>query len=332
MCTSILHEIENKKILITGATGLIGQNIIKSILKYNIEYDGNIQIYALVRNVDKAERIFGLSSYIKYIEGNVIDAEIDCEVDYVIHSANTTSSKEFVMHPVDTISVAVDGTRNILEQIKDKNITKFIYLSSMEVYGTPQDDLKINEEHSSNLDTMQVRSCYPESKRMCENICIAYASQYNIPVNVIRLTQTFGRGVAYSDGRVFAEFARCVIEKKNIVLKTKGKTMRSYLSVDDAVSAIFHVLVKAPRNEAYNVANEQTYCSIYEMANLVADKLTNNSIEVKIEEDNNCNSGFAPELHMNLDTTKIKQLGWEPKNDLINMYIDMIDYMKKHIG
>lgn len=161
---------------------------------------------------------------------------------------------------------------------------------------------------------------------------VLYASQYNIPVNVIRLTQTFGRGVAYSDGRVFAEFARCVIEKKNIVLKTKGKTMRSYLSVDDAVSAIFHVLVKAPRNEAYNVANEQTYCSIYEMANLVADKLTNNSIEVKIEEDNNCNSGFAPELHMNLDTTKVKQLGWEPKNDLINMYIDMIDYMKKHIG
>mgnify|MGYP002550815464 CR=1 FL=1 len=52
----------------------------------------------------------------------------------------------------------------------------------------------------------------------------------------------------------------------------------------------------------------------------------------KIEEDNNCNSGFAPELHMNLDTTKVKQLGWEPKNDLINMYIDMIDYMKKHIG
>ena len=48
--------------------------------------------------------------------------------------------------------------------------------------------------------------------------------------------------------------------------------------------------------------------------------------------DNNCNSGFAPELHMNLDTTKVKQLGWEPKNDLINMYIDMIDYMKKHIG
>ena len=84
------------------------------------------------------------------------------------------------MHPVDTISVAVDGTRNILEQIKDKNITKFIYLSSMEVYGTPQDDLKINEEHSSNLDTMQVRSCYPESKRMCEKSQILHHQQINM--------------------------------------------------------------------------------------------------------------------------------------------------------
>ncbi len=64
------------------------------------------------------------------------------------------------------------------------------------------------------MDTMQVRSCYPESKRMCENICIAYASQYNIPVNVIRLTQTFGERCCYSDGRVFAEFAHVLLKKR----------------------------------------------------------------------------------------------------------------------
>ena len=89
----------------------------------------------------------------------------------------------------------------------------------MEVYGAPSEESKITESSPSELDTMSVRSCYPESKRICECLCASYASQYGVPAKVVRLTQTFGHGVEYSDKRVFAEFARSVIEKKNIVLK-----------------------------------------------------------------------------------------------------------------
>ena len=119
---------------------------------------------------------------------------------------------------------------------------------------------------------MNVRSSYPESKRLCESLCSAYASEYGVPAKVVRLTQTFGVGVSYNDGRVFAEFARCAIEGRDIVLKTKGQTKRNYIDIDDAVNAIFTVLLKGVAGEAYNVANEDTYCSIYEMANMVAEK------------------------------------------------------------
>ena len=76
---------------------------------------------------------------------------------------------------------------------------------------------------------MQVRSCYPESKRMCENLCVSYASEYGIPINVLRLTQTFGPGVSYYDGRVFAEFARCVIENKKYYIKNKGQITKDVI-------------------------------------------------------------------------------------------------------
>ena len=130
---------------------------------------------------------------------------------------------------------------------------------------------------------MKVRTSYPESKRMCESLCTAYASQYSVPVKVLRLTQTFGPGVRYDDGRVFAEFARCAIERRNIVLHTDGATRRSYLYTADAVSAILTVLLKGIAGEAYNAANEATFCSIREMAQLVCSECAGGKIGVEIQ-------------------------------------------------
>ena len=177
---------------------------------------------------------------------------------------------------------------------------------------------------------MKVRSCYPESKRMCDNICISYMSEYRLPIAVLRLTQTFGEGVEYNDRRIFAEFARCVIENRNIILKTKGETKRSYLYLQDAVNAIFLIIYNSGYGESYNIANEETYCSIYEMAQLVAQKIAKGSISVKIEEENIEKLGFAPVLNMNLDTKKIRDMGWKPTVNLEEAYRIMIAYMKKH--
>ena len=248
--------------------------------------------------------------------------------DYIIHGASQTSSKEFITHPVEVSSIALDGTKHILDYAAKIETKGFIYLSSMEIYGNPKTDEKITETHASNIDTMKVRSCYSESKRMCENLCMSYMSEYHLPVAVLRLTQTFGDGVDYTDNRIFAEFARCVIENKDIILKTQGKTKRSYLYVYDAISAIFLIIYKNGYGESYNVANEDTYCSIYEMAHMVAEKIAQNRISVKIEEENIEKLGFAPELHMNLDTTKIRKLNWKPTTNLEQMYRIMIDSMK----
>ena len=87
-------------------------------------------------------------------------------------------------------------------------------------------------------------------------------------------------------------------------------------------------MLKGIPGEAYNVANEKTYCSIYEMARLVAEKCANNRINVIVQEDYDGRYGYAPTLHMNLDTKKVKTLGWQPETNLEDMYKSMIESMR----
>lgn len=142
---------------------------------------------------------------------------------------------------------------------------------------------------------------------------------------IVRLTQCFGPGVQYNDGRVFAEFSRCVIEQRNIVLKTKGETERNYIYTADAVEAILLVLLKGQKGEAYNVANENTYCSIFEMAKLVAES---GGIDVEIHEEDVKKSGYADTLYMDLETRKLQKIGWQPITELKEMYRRMMEEMK----
>ena len=317
----------NSKILVTGATGLVGSAIVKKLLE-----QGNNKVVALVRNSEKAEKTFAdyETDNLEIMISDICDLKPEAiGVDYIIHAASQTSSKAFVNQPVETINTAIKGTTAILEFARVNPVKSFVYLSSMEVYGLPVTNEKIYEDHSTNLDTMAVRSCYPESKRMCENICVSYFSEYDVPVKIVRLTQTFGPGVAYNDGRVFAEFARCAIEGRDIVLKTKGETKRNYLYLEDAVDAILAVLMKGENGNAYNAANEDTYCSIYEMAKLVTEKCSNKKISVIIEENEDiAKLGYAPTLKMNISTEKLKRLGWKAKVGLSDMFEIMIQDMR----
>ena len=318
----MFEELKSKRILITGATGLVGQALIK------VAFQNNMRIIAVVRDVKKAKKLFSAIRDITYIESDLLRIPLkNYGVDYIIHAAANTSSKAFVEEPVNIIDNTFSGTKHVLELAKINQVKSLVFLSSMEIYGPQKTDEKIEETHSSAIDTMIPRFCYPEAKRISENLCASYYSQYDVPAKVVRLTQTFGPGVRYNDGRVFAEFARCVIEEKDIILHTKGETRRSYLYTEDAAMAIFTVMIKGIPGEAYNAANEETYCTIYEMAKLVAQKCAHNRIKVIIKDDNDGTYGYAPTLHMNLDTSKLKALGWQPSTNLEDIYKFMIESM-----
>ena len=322
---SIREEISGKRILVTGATGLIGKTLMKTLL----ECGGTV--YAVVRDKQKALSLWG--DQVTLIDSDVTEIPPENRnIDYVIHGAADTSSRMFVEKPVEVIRTNLSGTLHMLEYARVNPVKGFVFLSSAEVYGNPDRDAMTDEKAGCCLDTMAARSSYPESKRMCENLCAAYCSQFQVPVKVIRLAQTFGAGTDYRDSRVFAEFARCVIENRDIILRTAGETKRCYLSVRDAVRAILLVMIRGGINEAYNAANEETYCTVREMAEMVCHECAGDQIRVRYDLSGRPDTyGYAPVMKMRLSSEKLRHLGWEPRDGLKDIYQEMIRDMRSRL-
>ncbi|MBO5372842.1 MAG: NAD-dependent epimerase/dehydratase family protein [Lachnospiraceae bacterium] len=327
----LAEQLKNSTVFITGATGLIGSQVVFALAFMNQKQNTNIRIVAMARSEEKAARVFGnllennaVTMYYGDINAPITFTE---DVDYIVHGASATSSKYFVTYPVETILTAIEGTKNILEFAKTKALKGMVYLSSLEVYGTPDKAQEhITEMDYGYIDPMSVRSSYSEGKRMVECMCVSYAKEYNVPVKVARLSQTFGAGVEYNDGRVFAEFARCAVEKRDIVLHTQGNTIRTYCYTKDAVSALLYVLLKGTEGEAYNVTNMDTAISIREMAEMVCNLYPQSGIQVKIDIPKDAASfGYNPEMVIRLDSTKLQNLGWKATVGLEEMYRRMID-------
>ncbi len=322
-CADIPWEkLSNKTVFITGGTGLIGTTIVNALIVANKKYNLHLNVYVLVRNRNKAESRFIFSDSIKLIIGEIEHIPVlNTKIDYIIHAACPTSSRYFVEKPVETIQTMLCGTRNVLDLATDNNLDGLIFLSSMEVYGFPQKGSKVTENDIGSFNVTDVRNSYPISKIMSENMVMAYFLEYNVPSFIIRLSQTFGPGIDYNDNRVFAEFARCAIEHKDIVLKTNGDTERSYLYTSDAAIGILTVMLKGTKGSIYNLTNNNTYCSILEMAKMVA---SIGNINVRIEPQDIVKFGYAKVLYMDLDTSKVKKLGWHPDVLLSEMYERLI--------
>lgn len=320
-------KFSGSTVVISGATGIIGQYLVRAFLTIK-----NCQVIALARNEEKARKMFNdCGDRLEFIFGNI--CEISPRVmyaDYIIHCASITDSLAFIHHPVEVIDTAISGTKNMLEIARINNVKGFVFLSTMEVYGSPDSDDLITEEHETNINTMDVRSSYPESKRMCESLCNAYYKEFGVPTYVLRLSQTFGPGVRYDDGRIFAYLGRCVIENIDIVLHTTGETKRSYLYVADACSAILSVLERGEAGHAYNVTNEDNYMNIRDMAELVASECAKDKIKVVVNADEKtaAKMGYASVLKMNLSTEKIRRINWHPETDIVTMFNRMIMSMR----
>lgn len=308
--------------LITGAAGYIGTMLSRKLISRGQE------VTVVVRNGGCLAP--EISSYLQVIEADVCDKKalerISGNYDYIIHCAAPTSSVYMISHPAEVADIIVNGTENILRLAKRCSVKSMVYLSSMEVYGQIEcaEGERITEDRLGYIDLADVRSCYPLAKLMAECLCHACHQEYDVPVKIARLSQVFGRGVKAEDNRVFAQFGRSVQNNTDIILHTEGQSMGNYCDIDDAIDAILFILLYGKNAEAYNVVNEANTMRIRDMAELVATKIADGKIKVIYDIPKNNPFGYAAATGLRLSGEKLKNLGWEAKRGIEEMYRRML--------
>lgn len=324
---------DKKHYLITGATGYIGRMLTEYLV------DGGSHVTIIIRDADRCSGSIKRMIAQRRVDYKICDLTDTCAIDsitdsydYVIHLAAATQSAMMINQPVQVADGIVIGTRNILELARRCNVKSMVYVSSMEIYGCICGGTeRTSEDTLGEIDILSARSCYPMGKRMAEQYCYDYYSQYKLPVKIARLAQTFGKGVSPEDNRVFMQFVKAVYEKRNIILKTKGMSYGNYCEISDAIRGILTILQAGNDGEAYNVVNEDTTMRISDMAGMAAEHLADNQIEVVYDIDDTGSSGYAPDTELRLSGDKLEKLGWRPTKGLLDMYRDMLDEYSNNI-
>jgi nucleoside-diphosphate-sugar epimerase len=315
-----IGRLKEKAILITGATGMIGSAIADTLLYLKTEKNFNIQIYLAGRNQEKIEKRFFKyqkeKDYI-FVQFDAINiSSFDIKIDYIIHAASNADPFSFNKEPVETILANINGLYSLLQTAKKQKSLRLLYISSSEVYGQKMTVQSYREDDYGFVDILNPRSCYPNSKRAAETLCVAYQKEYKVDTVIVRPGHIYGPTMTSSDSRASSQFPRDVIEGHNIVMKSLGTQLRSYCYVLDCVSAIITVLLNGNSGEAYNISNKNSIVSIREMAEAFA-KAGNVILKIGKPSDEE-KKGYNPMSNSSLDSTRLEKLGWKPLFDLMD--------------
>ena len=302
-----MEFLNGKTVLITGVTGMIGSAIADALCMAG----KNIRVLGMGRAKERAVNRFAYPWFtaenFRFIEHDVVNkCFIDEPIDFVIHAASPAYPAVFAKYPVETMTANFLGTLNLLELAKD-NQARFLFVSSGEIYGEIDKETKEEQDYGF-IDSMESRSCYPNSKRAAETLCSAYADEYGVEAVVVRLSHVYGPTMTDSDNRVSSDFIRKAKLGKDLILHSTGTTVRSYTYVLDAVSGILCALEKGKNGEAYNIADENKVVSIRQLAEITA-KAGNVSFSIDVPE--TADKGATSITRQVMLGKKLMDLGWE---------------------
>jgi len=329
------ERLKNKTVLVTGAYGMLASYIVFMCIFLNEIYDYHIRIIAAVRDEKKLRSRFGRYVDKPYFCGYLKDItepfQIEGEVHYIIHGAGLASSQYYFEKPIDVMMPNVIGTMRLLELAEKKGCESFLLFSSGEIYGKVGNGISTIDETAYGLvNTLDLRNCYCESKRMAEMFCYSWYMQKKIPAKIARICHTFGPTMDIKkDKRVFACFVSDVLAERNIVMESDGKTKRPFTYIADATAGYFTILLKGESGNAYNVCNEQEFLSIRQLAEIAIGLYP--KLHLKIEQqEKEMKIVNATENEIRISNEKLRRLGWNCMYDTKTGLLRTIEGIKEN--
>tara|TARA_Y200000002_G_C22680605_1_gene663907 strand:- start:2212 stop:3249 length:1038 start_codon:yes stop_codon:yes gene_type:complete len=256
-----------KRILITGGNGFLGKYFVEIFKTFNTFLKKPIKLYvfdtSIKKNVKKNQNFTFLN---KDVSNNF---SFNTKVDIVIHAAGIASPFYYRKRPIETLDVAINGTRNCLD-IAKKNKARFIFFSSSEIYGDPDNfNVPTKETYKGNVSSLGPRACYDESKRLGETLCYVYNNYFNLHTNIIRPFNIYGPGMNQKDYRIFPNFISNIINNKKLFIYGSGKQTRTYCYITDALEGFLRVICFGKSGEAYNIGNNKPEVSVKDVTEIL---------------------------------------------------------------
>lgn len=270
-----IEKLRNSSVLITGCAGFLGYYIVHFLYQHRKAL--NLKKVICLDNF-----MLGYPKWIREMEQDesfvikkfdIITDKIDSieeakQADYIIHMASIASPMFYRKYPIETLDANIWGLRALLDYYKEKTIKGFLFFSSSEIYGDPVEGfVPTTEEYHGNVSCTGPRACYDESKRFGETMCRLFAAQYGMPIGVARPFNNYGPGMKINDKRVPADFAKNVVDGKDITILSSGSPSRTFCYIADAVSGYLKILLHGTY-DYFNIGIEKPEITISELADI----------------------------------------------------------------
>jgi dTDP-glucose 4,6-dehydratase len=308
------------RILLAGAAGFIGSHLTDRLLG-----DGHSVIGVDSLITGSAANLAHLSAAagFRFVEADVCGPlPVDEPVDYVMNLASPASPKDYLKHPVETLRVGSEGTRNLLEYAR-RHGAGYLLASTSECYGDPLEHPQ-KETYWGNVNPNGPRSCYDEAKRFAEAMTMAYRRTYEVKTSIVRIFNTFGPRMKLDDGRVVPSFMGSALRGEPITVYGDGLQTRSFCYVSDLVDGIVR-LAGSGYAEPVNIGNPLEM-TVLEFARRI-ERLTGTTAGIVFKP--------LPEddpKRRQPDITRAREvLGWEPKVDLETGLRRTVEYFQTQI-
>jgi UDP-glucuronate decarboxylase len=313
------NALAGKTIMLTGGRGFLGRYFTEVIASLNStvleEPCKVIVIDNLITAGDAGAKVVEIDNMVFYDHDVIKPLEWNDKLDIIIHAAGIASPYYYRKYPLETLEVAITGTRNMLELAKQHQ-ARLTFFSSSEIYGDPDSShVPTQESYRGNVSAQGPRACYDESKRVGETLCYVFHENYGLATNTIRPFNVFGPGMQETDYRVMPNFANRIKGKRPLNVYGSGIQTRTFCYITDAMDGFLRVITSGVPGEAYNIGNPKPEISMIDLVKIM-EKAYNGNLEFNIIEYPDSYPSDEP-LRRCPDITKARrQIGYEPNVEL----------------
>lgn len=308
-----------KTVLLTGSRGFLGRYFMDVFARMNENVlQVPVKLVALDNMITSGEHGSQIPNYqnVTFINHDVVTPfEYEEPIDYVVHAAGIASPYYYRAYPLETLDVAISGTRHMLELANRKN-ARFTFFSSSEIYGDPDPrHVPMTESYRGNVSCQGPRSCYDESKRVGETLCYIYHTTKGTMTNTIRPFNVYGPGMQETDYRVLPNFGNKIKAGQPLSVYGDGSQTRTFCYITDAIVGFLLVILKGVPGEAYNIGNPSPEVSMIDLVDCIK-SVTGDPIEFKCLEYPDSYPADEP-MRRSPDIKKARlQLGFDPNVSL----------------